>query len=79
MNIDIKLFATLTKYLPEDAKGKHATLSIQEGITIGGVFEQMGVQPGIARLILVNGTHQKLDYVLKERDLLSVFPAIAGG
>jgi len=79
MNIQIKLFASLVKFLPKGAVGKQASLSVPEGITVGGVLEQLKISSDITRLIMVNGVHAKTDYVLKEGDLLSVFPPIAGG
>ncbi|TKJ47720.1 molybdopterin synthase sulfur carrier subunit [Candidatus Aerophobetes bacterium Ae_b3a] len=30
-------------------------------------------------LIMANGTHSKLDYAPKDGDVISLFPAIAGG
>ena len=93
MNIQIKLFASLAKFLPEGAMGKQAptrfhrnsslamktNLSVPEKITIRGVLEQLDIPTKIAKLIMVNGVHRRLDYVLQEGDLLSVFPPIAGG
>lgn len=79
MNIQIKLFASLAKFLPEGAMGKQAPLSVPEKITIRGVMEQLDIPTKIAKLIMVNGVHRRLDYVLQEGDLLSVFPPIAGG
>ncbi len=79
MNIQIKLFADLAKFLPEGATGKQAPLSVPENITIREVLEQLDIPRKKARLIMVNGVHKRLDYVLQEGDLLSIFPPIAGG
>jgi molybdopterin converting factor small subunit len=79
MNIQIKLFADLAKFLPEGAAGKQAPLSVPEKITIRGVLEQLGIPCKKARLIMVNGIHRRLNDVLQEGDWLSIFPPIAGG
>jgi sulfur carrier protein ThiS len=79
MNIQIKLFSSLTKFLPEGTMEKQAPLSVPEKITIGDVLEQLGIPRKMAKLIMVNGVHKRSDYVLQEGDLLSVFPPIAGG
>ncbi|MFQ6041801.1 MAG: MoaD/ThiS family protein [Candidatus Poribacteria bacterium] len=79
MNIQIKLFASLAKFLPEGAKGKRALLSVPEEITIRGVLGQLSIPAKMAQLIMVNGVRRGLDYVLQEGDLLSIFPPIAGG
>jgi molybdopterin converting factor small subunit len=79
MNIQIKLFASLAKFLPEGAKGKQAALSVPENITIRGVLEKLGIPRKMAKLIMVNGVHKTTDYVLQKGDLLSIFPPVAGG
>ena len=79
MNIQIKLFSSLAKFLPEDTIGKQAPLSVPEKITIVDVLEQLSIPRKMTRLIMVNGVHRRSDYVLQEGDLLSVFPPIAGG
>jgi len=79
MDIQVKLFAGLVKFLPEDAKGKEISLSVPEDITIKSVLEQLGIPRKMAKLIMVNGVHKTTDYVLQEGDLLSIFPPVAGG
>ena len=79
MNIQIKLFASLGKYLPEGSTSKQSPLSVPENITIKGVLEQLSIPRKMAKLIMVNGTHRKSDDVLQEGDLLSIFPPVAGG
>ncbi len=79
MNIEVKLFAGLAKFLPEGSRGKSTILSVPEGTTVKGVLEQLSISPKMVHLIFVNAVHRKIDHVLKESDLLSIFPAIAGG
>ncbi|MHC4534257.1 MAG: MoaD/ThiS family protein [Planctomycetota bacterium] len=79
MNIQIRLFAALAKFLPEEAMGKQTSLSVPEKITIRSVLEQLDIPTKMAKLIMVNGVHRRLDYVLQAGDSLSVFPPIAGG
>jgi len=79
MNIKVKLFAGLAKFLPEGTKGKSVILSVPEGTTVEGVLEQLGISPKMVHLLFVNAVHGKIDHVLKESDSVSIFPAIAGG
>jgi len=79
LEIKIKLFAGLAKYLPEGTQGKSAILSVPEGTTVEGVLKHLGISPKMVHLIFVNAVHRKIDHVLKESDSLSIFPAIAGG
>ena len=80
MDIQVKLFATLKKYLPPEAKGRQVGLTVPEGATVIEVLDQLGVPRGLAKLIVIDGVvHQKPDMMLRAGNVLSVFPAIAGG
>lgn len=52
---------------------------VDEDATVAQVIKELDLPDNIARIILVNGHHARPDYVLKEGDVLSVFPTIAGG
>ncbi len=47
--------------------------------TVGAVAEAIGLEPGAAGLILVNGVHAGLDHVLGPGDQVSLFPPVGGG
>ncbi len=81
MKIEIKLFASLRKHLPPGADGSTATVEVQEGLTVAGLFEQLHVPKELAQLVLVNGVNIEGDYsrTLQEGDTVSVFPPVAGG
>ncbi len=83
MEITLKLFATLSDYLPEGSD-KHSTrLEIIEGETAYGVLDRCRVPREVAHLVLLNGIYMQPDEreqsVLKEGDTLAVWPAVAGG
>ena len=59
MNIQIKLYANLAKFLPEGSKDKQATLSIEEGATVRKVLELLGIPTDKAHLIFVNSAHKR--------------------
>jgi hypothetical protein len=79
MNIRIKLYAGLAKFLPEGSTNKQAPLSVPEAVTIGEVLSTLGIHHTMARLIVVNGVNRKPDYVLQEGDSLNIYPHFAGG
>lgn len=79
MNIQIKLYANLVKFLPEGSIEKQTPLSVPEEITIKEVLVKLGIPHSMARLIVVNGVNRKPDYVLQEGDSLSIYPHFAGG
>jgi sulfur-carrier protein len=84
MNITLKLFASLTDYLPAESKYTNiVTLKVAEGTTIGNIIEQHSLPPKWVHLVLVNGIYiypeQRATHILVEDDVLAIWPPIAGG
>ena len=79
MDIEVRLFSLLSKYLPDDATGRSVRLTVPDGATVSQVMEQMGVPMGLTKLIFIDSVHSKPDTVLHDGNVLSVFPPIAGG
>lgn len=78
MNITIRLFSVLQRYLAGEPRGR-AALSLPEGATVQQVLDRLGVPQDIPKIILVNGAQTGLDHILRDGDELTVFPPIAGG
>ena len=74
-NIHIKLFATLRKFLPDDAEA----FAIASGITVGQLIKHLGIPTAKAKLIFVNSQKAGLNTVLKDGDRLGIFPPVGGG
>lgn len=84
MNITLKLFASLTDYLPVESKYTNiVTLNVAEGTTIGNIIEQHSLPAKWVHLVLVNGVYiypeQRATHILMEDDVLAIWPPIAGG
>lgn len=84
MQITFKLFATLTDYLPSDARrSNQLTLDVAPEATISQIIEPFGLPPKLVHLVLVNGKYiepeQRLSATLREGDVLAIWPPIAGG
>jgi molybdopterin converting factor small subunit len=80
MRIEVRLFSTLTQYLPPGATGKSAVLEVAEGSTVADLIRQLGIAPEMAHLTLVNGIHQRDKNVpLRDADVVAIFPPVAGG
>ena len=84
MKIDFKLYASLTDYLPPDARrSNRVPLDVPEGSAIAQVIAPFGLPPKLVHLVLVNGVYvapdQRLTRVLQEGDVLAIWPPIAGG
>jgi len=79
MEIEVKLFATLRDYLPQKSDRYSCKMEVDEGTRVQDVLSRLKIPGEMPKIILVNGVHGKKEQVLKEGDVLSVFPPVAGG
>ena len=83
MEITLKLYATLTSYLPEGSDMHSTKLAITEGDSAYSVLDRYHVPREMVHLVLLNGIYlqpeEREQSALKEGDTLAVWPAVAGG
>ncbi len=84
MNITLKLFASLTDYLPPESRRSNiVALQVQEGASILQVIEPFGLPMKLVHLVLINGHYinpeDRATRPLVEGDVLAIWPPIAGG
>ncbi len=84
MKITLKLFASLTDYLPPSDRSSNITaLDVSPDASILQIIEPFGMPVKLVHLVLVNGTYidptQRATRRLQEGDVLAIWPPIAGG
>ena len=84
MKIILKLFASLTDYLPAEAKYTNLIeIDIPPDTSIAELVEQHRLPARLVHLVLVNGSYippeQRAGRTLAEGDALAIWPPIAGG
>jgi sulfur carrier protein ThiS len=84
MKITFKLFASLTDYLPLQARYSNVLeLDIAPNASISEIIEPYGLPPKLVHLVLINGKfiepEKRLTQRLAEGDVLAIWPPIAGG
>lgn len=84
MQITFKLYASLGEHLPADKRrGNEMPLALPDGASIVQAIEPFGLPPKLVHLVLVNGHYiapeLRASHVLKEGDVLAIWPPIAGG
>ncbi len=83
MKITLKLFATLTDYLPANAKGNIAEMELTDNQSVGELVAALHLPERLVHLVLVNGAYvapeARLTHALAEGDTLAIWPPIAGG
>lgn len=84
MKITFKLYATLQHLLPDTAVRNSIEVEVAEDTTLHQIIDQFKVDRKDAHLVLINGTYFDQEGrdkagVLKEGDVVAVWPPVAGG
>jgi len=84
MKATLKLFATLLKYLPPEARRSSAlALELEPGTSVLAVIQRQGLPPEQCTMVLVNGVFhgpgQWEGRILEEGDVLAIWPPVGGG
>lgn len=75
--IIIRLFAGLERHTNE--RRSEYRLPLTDALTVGAVTARLGLGPGVAGLILVNGIHARDDQLLNAGDEVALFSPLGGG
>jgi sulfur carrier protein ThiS len=79
MKIQVKLFATLSRFSPGGLPGTPFEVELKEGATLQDLVDQLGIPAEETKVAFVNGIVQTLGYVLQSGDDTGIFPPIGGG
>jgi len=79
MEIEVKLFATLLDYLPKGSSRFSCKMGVDGSTRVQDILSRLKIPEEIPKIIFINGVHGKEDQILKDGDLLSILPPIAGG
>ena len=84
MKITFKLFASLTEYLPQQARYTNVVeLDVAPDASILQIIEPFGLPPKLVHLVLINGRYvepeKRMTQTLVEGYVLAIWPPIAGG
>lgn len=75
MHIDVKCFATLRGYTPENGQ-----MDLDSPLTVSGLLQRLGVPEEEVRLVFINGKNES-DWSCKvqDNDRIGIFPPVGGG
>ena len=79
MKVEINLYATLARYVPQSVKDTGGQLDVDDGITVEALMRQLDIPIDQVKLIFINGIHADRNTVLKEGNRLGLFPPVGGG
>lgn len=79
MKVEVRLFATLTPYLPAGSHDGAAVVDVPDGVTPRELVRRLGIPGHLERVLLVNGADVPTDRPLRDRDVVTLFPPLVGG
>lgn len=84
MKIKLKLYATLSDHLPDEARKTNSMeLNLDPGTTPANVIENQNLPHKLCHLVLIDGVFippaERGRRALKEGETLAIWPPIAGG
>ncbi len=74
-HIQIKLFATLQRFMPASAEN----YTIETGTTIRMLLQQLDLPENKAKLIFIDGVKAELTTILEGGERIGIFPPVGGG
>ena len=79
MKVEVRVFASLRRYLPELGVGEPKILDIPEGTTFDELRAQLGLPAAEVKVIMRNGRQAEPDDRIADGDRIAYIPAVAGG
>ena len=81
ISILVRLFGVLSDRLPADASRGKMEMTVLAGTDVATVLARLGIDEhdGAQLVVMVNGRQVKGTHILQGGDVLSAFPALAGG
>ena len=74
MFVEVRLFATF-----REGRFDKKRLDVCDGDSLDDLLKQINLPLNQVGILLVNGQNTSAQYKLTENDVISIFPAIAGG
>lgn len=84
MKLTFKMYASLVQYLPPEAERNIVQIDIDPAASVHDIIDRYQVPREKAHLVLVNGVYIEPEQrdepgLLKEHDVLALWPPVAGG
>lgn len=83
MTLTLKLFASLTEYLPKGSQANQAPLEVDDEASVQDIIDKLQLPERLVHLVLLNGVfippEQRGSQKPKSGDQLAIWPPVAGG
>jgi molybdopterin converting factor small subunit len=79
LRVELRLYASLRKYLPGETSDGTCQVEVEEGATVKTLLAKIQIPADAPKIVFLNGVHARGDEALKEGDRVGAFPPVAGG
>ena len=79
IRVNVKLFATLTRYFPDYDPSKGIDVDMNEGVTVEDLLRTLNLSKNEAKSIFINGISKKITDRINDREQVKIFTLIVGG
>ncbi len=79
LNITLKLFGGLDKYVKDYNHKKGASLRLDSNQAVSDIAKKIGIPTNRISLVLINNNTATLNCIIKNNDIIKIFPQIGGG
>ena len=73
-NVELTLVGLLRNYGPPQA-----SLAVETGQTVSDVIRELGLNPDLVAIVMVNGRQESKDHRLQPGDEVKLLPLVGGG
>jgi molybdopterin synthase sulfur carrier subunit len=79
VKVEVKVFATLRRYLPELGIGEPLSLEVPPGTTLEEIRSLIGLPEAEVKVVMCNNRQADFQDTVANGDRIAYIPAIAGG
>lgn len=79
MKVEVRVFATLRRYLPDLGIGEPKVMEVPEGTTLDDIRACLNLPADEVKVIMRNNRQAELDELAQNGDRITYIPAVAGG
>jgi molybdopterin synthase sulfur carrier subunit len=79
MQVEVRVFATLRRHLPELQVGGALRMEVGSGTTLATLRDELGLPPQEVKLVIRNHLQADWNDTIQDGDRIAFVPAIAGG
>lgn len=79
LKVEVRVFATLRRYIPELGIGEAMSIMVEPGTTLDDLREHLGLPKEAVKIIMRNNLQAFPEEIISDGDRIAYIPAVAGG